>query len=359
MPPKPYSWLRDHSLALDAICHVKEIFLLSRRYARTFFREYDLSLKNWQKALDDPEVGWDSTLEKIVSKQKFCESKARIEAYEAAARPYAQAVLDYLGVKVEVIGRENLREGPAILAMAPHFAETDYLAPAAAFAGCQIRYAAKKAMFWFPYVGKAMKMLGMTKLFRKGKNTARDISSMNRTAEMIKLDQLCNNYFLYYGIYINGTRLPGENRVGSHEAGEVKNGAFMQAIYSMMDIIPVGIVGSMDIKRKGSIRVNRGTQDDPKIVYLIVTEPINVKDYISKEDLGDKEKVNAAKVAMREECRLRIIDGMIRLIETKDGGYQKRNNLEGLLHERETIVLKQEIASLKEQIRLKEKEITL
>jgi len=174
--------------------------------------------------------------------------------------------------KVKIRGLDNvLTDGPQIF-MANHQSIYDILV-LAGYLPVQFRWLAKKELFRIPFMGWHMSRGGYIKIDRANLRAA--ARSIIEAGRRIKSG-------VSVVIFPEGTRsLDGRLQ-------PFKPGGFSIALEAGVPIIPIGIYGSKDIIRKGSLRVNRGS------IGVSVGKPILVASYRKSEKKRLMEEVRRA-----------------------------------------------------------------
>ncbi|HEY8469583.1 MAG TPA: lysophospholipid acyltransferase family protein [Longimicrobiales bacterium] len=163
--------------------------------------------------------------------------------YDWAARTWAARVLRASGVELEVEGLENVRlDQPQIFA-SNHVSWYDVFALAVAIPK-RYRFVAKKELGWIPLFGTAWKAAGHISVDRSDRAAA--IRSLDEAGRLLKQD---NSSVV---IFPEGTR----SRDGRLQP--FKKGAFMLALHTGVDIVPVAVLGTRHILPKGAWRVRSG-----------------------------------------------------------------------------------------------------
>lgn len=187
-----------------------------------------------------------------------------LRLYDWGTRYWSKWILWAAGVRVETEGLEHLTpESPQIFA-ANHASWFDVWALAAAIPK-RNRFVAKKELERIPLFGTAWKVAGHVSVDRGDRSSA--IRSLREAGERIHRDDIS------VVIYPEGTR----SRTG--ELGPFKKGAFMLALHTGVDIVPVAIIGTREIQPAGAWRIRRGK------IILRFGEPIQTSDYtIARRD---------------------------------------------------------------------------
>lgn len=163
--------------------------------------------------------------------------------------------------RVEVQGAENvLKDKPQIFA-ANHQAIHDILI-LAGWIPVQFRWVARKEWFRTPFMGWHLARSGTIRIDRENPRAA--AKSLMAAADTIRSGT--NIVF-----FPEGTRQPDAI------LQEFKPGGFLLAQKAGVPIVPVGIIGTKNIIRKNSWRVNKG------IIKLIIGKPIDTSAYDKRE----------------------------------------------------------------------------
>ncbi|MDT8368955.1 MAG: lysophospholipid acyltransferase family protein [Longimicrobiales bacterium] len=168
-------------------------------------------------------------------------------------RAWGHSLLRGAGVRVEVEGAEHLVE-PAVL-VCNHVSWYDTFA-VLTHLPVDTRFVGKREIVRIPFFGPAWLAAGHIPIDRRDRRSA--IESLRHAGEALRRDG---------GVIVmfpEGTR----SRDGALQP--FKKGAFMLALQIGVPIIPVAVVGSREIMRKGSILVHPGT------MRLRIGEPIPV-----------------------------------------------------------------------------------
>lgn len=182
--------------------------------------------------------------------------------YDWSARFWARWILWAANTPVTVEGLENIRkEEPQIFA-ANHVSWFDVWALAAIIPK-RYRFVAKKELGRIPLFGTAWKAAGHISVDRSDRASA--IKSLDEAGRRLRKD---NSSVV---IFPEGTR----SRTG--EMLPFKKGAFMLALHTGVDIIPVAVIGTRRILPADGWRVRSG----PIIVRF--GEPVRTSDYTEAE----------------------------------------------------------------------------
>jgi len=181
---------------------------------------------------------------------------------------WAWLILRTAGVRVSVEGIEKLRPGSPRIYMANHRSHTDVWAILSSIP-LSLKFIAKKELFWIPFVGQAIYMLGHIMIDRS--NRVRAFRSLDRAAEKIRKGRSVL-------IFPEGTRAEEE------KLNEFKKGGFVLAVKSKVPIVPIGIRGSLKILPKGSYSIK------PGVIEIRIGDEIETSGYTmeNKEMLIEK-----------------------------------------------------------------------
>lgn len=173
------------------------------------------------------------------------------------ANIWGKIMLMICSTKVQVIGGENILRGKPQVFMANHQSDFDILITLAHVPG-QFRWIAKKELFAIPVFGRAMKGAGYIEIDRQ--NHEKAMQSLDLAALRIRQGKSVMTF-------------PEGTRSRNGEIKAFKQGTFYLAIQSGAPIVPITIIGSGDIMRKRSLKINRGK------IKLVIDKPIATKNY--------------------------------------------------------------------------------
>lgn len=155
---------------------------------------------------------------------------------------WAQSVFWMSGIKLEVVGEENLEEGKPAIYMANHASMIDIPILVAVLPG-HVRFLFKHTLMYVPFLGQAMMLLGMIPINRSDRS--KSVDSLRKAGARIRsgIDVI---------IFPEGTRT---------QTGEMlpfKKGGFLLAIQEGFDIVPVTIHNSREVCGRNSIVTHKG-----------------------------------------------------------------------------------------------------
>lgn len=158
-------------------------------------------------------------------------------------RLWAKGILKVAGVKVIVHGQEKLRKDQPYIFISNHQGAFDILAGVVAIP-VTMRFIAKKELFRIPIFAQGMRAVGMIPIDRGNSEQAR--RSLEEAAQTLQKG-------VSVLIFPEGTRsLDGNIK-------PFKKGGFVLALKSGLPIMPMVFSGSLNILRKKSIKVHKGT----------------------------------------------------------------------------------------------------
>lgn len=183
----------------------------------------------------------------------------------AVASLWGRWICQWNGIRVEVLGLEHIDPGQARIFVANHQSYFDIFA-LSGFLPMQMIWVAKASLFRIPFVGWTMSAAGYVRVERKDRRKA--YQSFLATVE-----KLTSGFSIV--IFPEGTRSP------DGKIGEFKKGGQLLAVRSKTPMIPVTIIGSGKIIKKGGVAVNPGT------IKVILSPPITVNELSG----GEKDEI--------------------------------------------------------------------
>ena len=163
--------------------------------------------------------------------------------YDQIAHTWGRWIIKLSGVHVDVEGLENIRMDEPQIFASNHVSWYDVFA-LAAFIPKRYRFVAKAELGKIPIFGRAWQQAGHVSVNRQDRTQA--IKALEEFGRVIREDKSSIVIF------------PEGTRSHTNEMLPFKKGAFMLALHTHVDIIPVGISGSRDVMRKGDWRVRDG-----------------------------------------------------------------------------------------------------
>jgi 1-acyl-sn-glycerol-3-phosphate acyltransferase len=165
------------------------------------------------------------------------------------------------GIRVEVEGLEYAAPGRARVFVANHQSCFDIFA-LAGFLPARMIWVAKSSLFHIPFVGWTMRAAGYVSVEREDKKKA--YQSFLDTVEKLRSG---------FSIVI----FPEGTRSADGKIGEFKKGGQLLALRSKTPMVPVTIIGSGKIIKKGGVAVNPGP------IKVILSPPIAVNELSADE----------------------------------------------------------------------------
>ena len=182
----------------------------------------------------------------------------RVHAY--CAVPWSKSILWVCGIKIRVLGLENLEPETPRIYMVNHQSYFDIFTLLANLP-VQFKFVLKEELMRVPFLGPAMRKAKYVGIERDDPRKA--VKSMNEAADRFKEGSSIL-------IFPEGTRSP------DGQLQPFKPGGFHLALKIKGDIVPVSIVGTHRIVPKGSLRVQKGE------ATMVIGKPILIKEYSKK-----------------------------------------------------------------------------
>lgn len=169
--------------------------------------------------------------------------RVRGNLYWWASRTWSRWLVGISGSRVVVEARENIALDRPQIFVSNHVSHFDVIAVAANLPK-PFRFVAKKELERIPLFGPAWKAAGHISVDRADRDSA--VASLDAAGRMIRQD---NSSVV---IFPEGTR----SRDGGLQP--FKKGAFMLALHTGVEIVPVAVLGTRRILPKGSWRLGAG-----------------------------------------------------------------------------------------------------
>ncbi len=189
--------------------------------------------------------------------------KSGNKSHEVAAL-WSRLICRWNGIKVEITGTENILVGQPQIFIANHQSYYDIFA-LAGYLAVQLRWVSKAVLFRIPFMGWGMSAAGYIPVERN--NRKQSYQAFLNTLEAIKAGSSIV-------VFPEGTR----SEDGS--IGVFKKGSQLLAQRAKVPMVPVTIVGTRDIIRKGSMLFHPGT------VRIIISPCIALEEKDTKK--GDE-----------------------------------------------------------------------
>lgn len=184
------------------------------------------------------------------------------------------------GVKVR--GYEHVSVDRGAILMANH---TSHIDPPLliCISSIPLRFLTKKVLFYFPFFGWAMWMMGHIPVDRRNRDQA--FASLRKASKVIAAGRVV-------AIFPEGTRI----KRGQEELSRFKKGGFVIAVQGGIPIVPVGIAGTRESMQTGWTWVT------PKPVKVVFGPPIDTSTYTLETKDALMELVRERMVAVRQEA---------------------------------------------------------
>lgn len=179
---------------------------------------------------------------------------------------WARSLCKLNGIHVEIKGLENISKDRAQIFVANHQSFFDIFA-LSGYLPVQIRWVAKASLFKIPFVGWSMKAAGYISVDRSNKKKA--YQSFVATVEKIKQG---NSVVIF----------PEGTRSEDGTIGPFKKGGHLLAIRAKAPMVPLTLIGTGNIIKKGSLIIKPGP------VKIIVSPPTLTDTETSKDGNGER-----------------------------------------------------------------------
>jgi len=166
----------------------------------------------------------------------------RGRVYQYWARWWSRTLAWGAGLEVRVEASAAAREVPGAIFMANHTSAADIIVLFIALAR-DVRFVAKKELFWVPFLGWSMWLAGFIPVDREKKDRAREA-----------FDEIGKKLRKGVSILV----FPEGTRSRNGKLGEFKKAGFLLAMRTGLPIVPVGISGARAVLGADGILVRRG-----------------------------------------------------------------------------------------------------
>ena len=194
----------------------------------------------------------------------------RVHAY--CAVPWSKSILWVCGVKIRVLGLENLEADVPRIYMVNHQSYFDIFTLLANLP-VQFKFVLKEELMRVPFLGPAMRKARYIGIERDDPRKA--VRSMNEAADRFREGS---------SILI----FPEGTRSSDGHLQSFKPGGFHLALKTKGDIVPVSIVGTHRIVPKGSLRIQKGE------ATMVIGKVIPIQEYSKKTMERLMERVHEA-----------------------------------------------------------------
>lgn len=189
--------------------------------------------------------------------------KSGNNSHEIAAL-WSRLICQWSGIRVKVTGIENILNNRPQIFISNHQGYYDIFA-LSGYLPVQIRWVSKSSLFLIPFMGWAMKASGYISVKRN--NRKQSYRAFLDTLEAIKTG---NSIVIF----------PEGTRSANGEIGCFKKGSQLLAQRAEVPMVPVTIIGTRDIIRKGSMVIKPGP------VEIIISPCVTLDNTDTKK--GDK-----------------------------------------------------------------------
>lgn len=197
---------------------------------------------------------------------------------------WAKTLLLFTGAKIRVTGLGNIQPGRPYIFVSNHQSLFD-IPLMMGYIPRQIRMIHKKELLWVPFLGFTLLVMRFISIDRGNRDKA--ILSLQKAADKIRRG-------VNIVIFAEGTRsLDGE-------ISPFKKGAFLLAINSQVDIIPVTISGTINIMHKYGGLTNVGFK---RQVEMVLDAPISTAGLTAEQRDELKSKVEQTVAANFEKIK--------------------------------------------------------
>ena len=173
------------------------------------------------------------------------------------ANLWAKMLLKLTGIRVDVIGRENVLMNRPQIFMANHQSDFDVLIVLAHIPG-QLRWIVKKELFKIPIFGKAMKSAGYIEIDRQ--NHEKAMKSLKEAAQKVREGKSVVTF-------------PEGTRSKDGTVRPFKQGLFHLAIRAGVPIVPISIIGAHEIMPKRTLKIKPGR------ITMVIDRSVDVSGY--------------------------------------------------------------------------------
>ena len=167
----------------------------------------------------------------------------RGRVYQYWARWWSWTLAWGAGIDVRVESTEAARRVPGAIFMANHTSAADIIVLFIALAR-DVRFVAKKELFWIPFLGWSMWLAGFIPVDRENKERAREA-----------FDEIGKKLRRGVSILV----FPEGTRSRNGRLGAFKKAGFLLAMRTGLPIVPVGISGARAVLGADGVLIRRGT----------------------------------------------------------------------------------------------------
>lgn len=177
------------------------------------------------------------------------------------ARFWSKTILWVSGVKVKIIGLENIDSQKPYVFAANHQSQYDIFT-LMGYLPVQFKWMAKKSLFYIPILGWGIKACGTIFVDRESPKAA--YVALLKALELLKKG---------YSIVV----FPEGTRSYDGTIGAFKSGGIILALRAGVPIVPVTIIGTFEILPRSSKHIKPGT------AIIVIDKPIDVTHYTEQD----------------------------------------------------------------------------
>ncbi|MDH4128472.1 MAG: 1-acyl-sn-glycerol-3-phosphate acyltransferase, partial [Spirochaetota bacterium] len=201
-----------------------------------------------------------------------------LPAYHVISTSWAKWLICVSGVKINIVGLENISLDKNYVFVSNHSSLFDIPVLLSSIKN-EIKMIAKKELAYIPIWGWSLVAGGYILIDRKNPKNA--FKAMKKAEKKLK----------------KGTSIlvfPEGTRSDNGSVQEFKKGAFMLAIQTHLDMIPISIINSHKVMPKKSFKLS------PVTVHLIIDKPISMGEIKS---LGKDDFINKVRELIIKNCQ--------------------------------------------------------
>jgi 1-acyl-sn-glycerol-3-phosphate acyltransferase len=203
------------------------------------------------------------------------------ESFRRLSKGWSAVLLTAAGVRIRLLHADRLTRGSRYVIASNHESFFDIPVLFASLP-MPVRFVAKRNLFRLPFLGWSMAAAGFVPVDRRDHSHGREVLD---TA----LSRLRDDRSLVV--------FPEQTRTRTGELSPFKSGAAVFAIKSGMPILPLGIVGTFAVHRRGGFRIRPGA------VTVAVGELIDVAGKTTRDRAAVTARLRGAIEALRDEAR--------------------------------------------------------
>jgi 1-acyl-sn-glycerol-3-phosphate acyltransferase len=203
------------------------------------------------------------------------------EWFRRLSRGWSAVILGASGVRIRVLHPERLAPDGRFVIASNH--ESFYDIPVLfTCLPMPVRFVAKRTLFRLPFLGWAMAAAGFVPVDRDDRSHGKEV--LDTALARLRGDRSLVVF-------------PEQTRTRTGELSPFKSGAAVFAIRSGMPLLPLGIVGTFAVHRRGGFRIS------PRSVIVAVGTPIDVAGKTPRDRAAVTKTLRDAIEALRDEAR--------------------------------------------------------